>query len=61
MGIRATELGELLVAHVDDPGAPMLHELPEFGELAAKYGLSYGTPDWLDDVVGRYGLNRPTH
>jgi quercetin dioxygenase-like cupin family protein len=54
------ELGELLasarpVADVD------LHETPEFAELAAKYGLTYGTPDWLDDVVARYGLTPPTH
>ena len=40
----------------------MPYELPEFGaELAYKYGLTYGTPDWLDDVVHRYGLQSPTH
>ncbi len=39
----------------------MLHESPEFAELAKKYGLTYGMPDWLDDVVRRYGLERPTH
>jgi hypothetical protein len=38
-----------------------LHELPEFGELADKYGLTYGTPAWMDDIVQRYGLNRPSH
>ena len=30
------ELGELLVEHADDPAGRMLHELPEFGELANK-------------------------
>jgi mannose-6-phosphate isomerase-like protein (cupin superfamily) len=55
------ELGELLVDHANDPAGGMLHELPEFGELANKYGLTYGTPDWLDDVVHRYGLQSPTH
>jgi quercetin dioxygenase-like cupin family protein len=58
------ELGELLVAHADGPdgqGVRTLHELPEFARLAEKYGLSYGSPEWLDDVVGRYGLRRPTH
>jgi quercetin dioxygenase-like cupin family protein len=55
------ELGELLVEHASDPAGQRLHELPEFGELARKYGLTYGTPDWLDDVVHRYGLNPPTH
>lgn len=58
------ELSELLVSHSTGPagqGAETLHELPEFTELADKYGLTYGTPDWLDDVVRRYGLKRPTH
>jgi len=58
------ELGELLVAHSSDSvaqGAPALHELPEFVELADKYGLTYGTPEWLGDVVLRYGLRPPTH
>ena len=36
------ELGELLVEHANDPVAKVLHELPEFGELADKYGLAYG-------------------
>jgi mannose-6-phosphate isomerase-like protein (cupin superfamily) len=53
------DLGELLVAHANDPAGQLFHELPEFGELARKYGLTYGTPDWLDDVVQRYGLNPP--
>ncbi|WIV55791.1 cupin domain-containing protein [Amycolatopsis nalaikhensis] len=52
------ELGELLVTH---PGGGDLHKLPEFAALARKYVLTYGKPDWLDDVVHRYGLNRPTH
>lgn len=57
------ELSELLVSHsgTAGQGAPNLHELPEFAELAEKYGLIYGTPDWLGDVVQRYGLQHPTH
>jgi quercetin dioxygenase-like cupin family protein len=61
------ELGELLTAHDPHPantpkdGAGSLHESDEFAALAAKYGLTYGNPDWLDDVVTRYGLNPPTH
>ncbi|OMC48259.1 cupin [Mycobacterium sp. IS-2888] len=53
------ELGELLEAHgsVDKS----LHELPEFGELAEKYGLTYGDPEWMDDIARRYGLNSPSH
>jgi quercetin dioxygenase-like cupin family protein len=33
------DLSELLVAHANDPAGQLLHELPEFGELARKYGL----------------------
>jgi quercetin dioxygenase-like cupin family protein len=58
------ELSELLVSPATDPagqGVRSLHELPEFAELAERYGLTYGTPDWLDDVVQRYGLKPPTH
>lgn len=60
------ELSELLAAH--EPGTSgeqnrqhESHESAEFAELAAKYGLTYGEPDWLDDVIARYGLNPPTH
>ncbi|ORW05914.1 cupin domain-containing protein [Mycobacterium kyorinense] len=52
------ELSELMAAH---PADAKLHELPEFLALAAKYGITYGTPDWLDDVIDRYGLKQPTH
>jgi mannose-6-phosphate isomerase-like protein (cupin superfamily) len=55
------ELGELLVEHARDPLGTPLHESPEFGELATKYGLTYGTPDWLDGMVQHYGLDPPTH
>ncbi|MDT5199883.1 MAG: hypothetical protein QOH34_1405, partial [Mycobacterium sp.] len=30
------------VEHANDPLGKVLHELPEFGELADKYGLTYG-------------------
>jgi quercetin dioxygenase-like cupin family protein len=58
------ELGELLTSRTAitaEPSPGPLHASPEFAELAAKYGLTYGTPDWLDDVVARYGLTPPTH
>jgi quercetin dioxygenase-like cupin family protein len=51
------ELGELLTGGRDALG----HESPELRELAAKYGVTYGNPDWLDDVVARYGLTPPSH
>jgi quercetin dioxygenase-like cupin family protein len=38
-----------------------LHETPEFAELAERYGLTYGSPDWLDSVLARYGLTPPSH
>ncbi|MBC6459213.1 cupin domain-containing protein [Actinomadura sp. HBU206391] len=54
------ELGELLTS-VGPAAGVKLHETPEFTELATRYGLTYGHPDWLDDVVARYGLTPPTH
>lgn len=56
------ELGELLMSGqaAVASGAP-LHESAEFQELATNYGLTYGTPDWMDDVVRRYGLSAATH
>jgi quercetin dioxygenase-like cupin family protein len=54
------ELAELLAGPAGDP-ATARHQLPEFVELAEKYGLTYGRPDWLADVVQRYGLTPPTH
>ncbi len=56
------ELGELLLSRRPGPTQDgPLHESVEFADLADKYGLTYGTPDWLDDVVRRYGLNSATH
>ncbi|KUI47250.1 hypothetical protein AU198_04430 [Mycobacterium sp. GA-1199] len=56
------ELGELLMSGqaAVAPGSP-LHESAEFTELAARYGLTPAAPDWLDDVVRRYGLSPATH
>lgn len=55
------ELGELLLEHADDPAGRPLHELPESGEFADEYGLTYGSPEWMDDIAQRYGLNPPSH
>ncbi|TDC40574.1 cupin domain-containing protein [Micromonospora sp. 15K316] len=52
------ELSELFTSVKPPPGTS-LRDTTEFGELAARYGLTYGTPDWLDDVVTRYGLRHP--
>ncbi len=51
----------MLVEHANDPVGKVLHELPEFGELADRYGLTYGYPDWMDDIAARYALNPPSH
>jgi len=56
------ELGELLSSgdagtNTDVP----LHYSADFIALAEKYGLTYDSPDWLDDVVQRYGLSPATH
>jgi hypothetical protein len=54
------ELGELLAPHLDESGvfakrpASSLHESEPFAELAAKYVITYGTPDWLP------GFSRPS-
>jgi quercetin dioxygenase-like cupin family protein len=55
------ELGALLDRHSNDPPDHPLHELPEFIALADKYGLTYGNPDWMGDIIDRYGLNPPSH
>lgn len=55
------ELSELLGDHINSPVGTPLHELPEFGELADKYGLTYGDPEWMGDIVRRYRLNPPSH
>jgi quercetin dioxygenase-like cupin family protein len=48
------ELSELLAAPANEVPAG-------FADLATKYGLTYGEPEWLDDIVRRYGLRAPTH
>src|SRR6476661_6243597 len=43
------ELAELL-----ESDTPDLSEIPNLGK---KYGLQFGQPEWLPDVISRYGLN----
>ncbi|MEY9837912.1 cupin domain-containing protein [Streptacidiphilus sp. EB103A] len=47
------ELAEMLA----DGPPPTEDAIPE---LAAKYGLQFGQPDWLPDVIARYGLTSPS-
>jgi len=45
------ELSDLLAA-----GPPEGAQLPA---LAERYGLQFGEPEWLPDVISRYGLTPP--
>ena len=45
------ELSELLTA-----GPPELGQVPA---LAERYGLQFGTPEWLPGLISRYGLTPP--
>nr|WP_244163794.1 cupin domain-containing protein [Rhodococcus koreensis] len=42
------EMSELIAA-----GAP---DVTQIAEIAERYGLQFGEPDWLPDVIARYGL-----
>jgi hypothetical protein len=44
------DLADLLTA-----GSPSLADTPA---LAQSYGLEFGEPDWLPDVIALYGLDR---
>ena len=46
------ELSELLLS-VSQP------EVSEIVELAGRYSLQFGQPDWLPDVIARYNLTPP--
>jgi hypothetical protein len=46
------ELSEMLLS-VSDP------DIAQIGELAGRYGLQFGQPDWLPDVISRYNLTPP--
>lgn len=45
------ELSELLTAGPPDPEVLMT--------IAARYGVQFGAPEWLPDLVARYGLTPP--
>jgi hypothetical protein len=45
------ELSEMLVAGPPDPD--------RLTPLAVRYGVQFGQPDWLPDVVARYNLTQP--
>jgi hypothetical protein len=45
------ELSELLLS-VSEP------DLSQIAEIAGRYGLQFGQPDWLPDVISRYNLTR---
>jgi len=37
-----------------------LHPRLEVTELADRYGLTFGQPDWLPELISRYGLRAPS-
>ena len=45
------ELAEMITAGRPEPSAVMA--------LAGRYGLQFGQPDWLPDLIARYGLTPP--
>jgi quercetin dioxygenase-like cupin family protein len=61
------ELGELLAPHLEESGVlakkqdSSLHESEPFAELAARYGITYGIPDWLPGIIKTFNLTPPTH
>jgi hypothetical protein len=34
-------------------------QLPDILALADRYGLQFGQPDWLPELISRYGLTPP--
>ncbi|MGP3963417.1 hypothetical protein ACTWPT_46310 [Nonomuraea sp. 3N208] len=58
--LYSRDLSEPLTSAIPAAGRS-LHETPEFTALAARYGLTHGKPDWLEDVVARYGLTSLSH
>jgi mannose-6-phosphate isomerase-like protein (cupin superfamily) len=46
------ELSELLAAGPPQNG--------EIGDIAARYGLQFGQPDWLPALASRYGVTLPS-
>ena len=46
------ELSEMLLS-VSDPNVALI------AELAGSYGLSFGQPEWLPDVISRFNLTPP--
>ena len=45
---------ELAEANAQRPMSP-----PEVAEMAARYELPFAEPDWIGDVIERYGLTPP--
>jgi len=48
-----------IVEHPFPVGALVPPQLPEVIALADRYGLQFGQPDWLPDLIARYHLTPP--
>lgn len=50
---------ELFFRDVAELAATGTADVPDFVALAESYGLQFGAPDWMPDVVSRYNLTPP--
>jgi mannose-6-phosphate isomerase-like protein (cupin superfamily) len=50
---------ELFFRDVAELAATGTADIPEFVALADSYGLQLSEPDWMPDVIARYGLTPP--
>jgi hypothetical protein len=50
---------ELFFRDVSELAATGAADAPDFVALAESYGLQLGEPDWMPDVIARYGLTPP--
>lgn len=50
---------ELFFRDVAELAATGTADVPDFVSLAESYGLQFGEPDWMPDVIARYGLTPP--
>jgi mannose-6-phosphate isomerase-like protein (cupin superfamily) len=50
---------ELFFRDLADLAATGTSDIPDFVALAESYGLQLAEPDWIPDVIARYGLTPP--
>src|SRR5215210_9042346 len=50
---------EIFFRDVAELAATGTADVPDFVALAESYGLQFGEPDWIPDVIARYGSTTP--